>query len=40
MEWVNPRPEQIIQEIVFYHDSELDVSPILMAISGRSVRKN
>jgi hypothetical protein len=40
MEWVNPRPEQMIREIVFYHDSELDVSPILMAISGRSVRKN
>jgi hypothetical protein len=40
MEWVNPRPEQMIQEIVFYHDNELDVAPILMAISGRSVRKN
>jgi hypothetical protein len=40
LEWVNPRPEQMIREVVFYHDNELDVTPILMAVSGRSARKN
>jgi hypothetical protein len=37
LEWVNPKPKRTIAKIVFQHDSELDVSPILMAISGRSV---
>ena len=34
-EWVNPRPDEPIVEVIARHDNELDVSLILFAVSGR-----
>ena len=36
-EWANPRPGKKIARLVMKHDNELDVSLILLAVSGRSV---
>ena len=38
-EWINPRPQQDIDRIVVRHSNQLDVSLILMAVSGRHVRE-
>ncbi len=38
-EWVNPRPDKVIDRIIVQHDNELNVSLVLMAVSGRSVWK-
>lgn len=36
-EWVNPRPDKWIVEVVARHDNELDVSLMLFAVSGRDI---
>jgi len=36
-EWVNPRPGQEIKSITARHDDQLDVSLILVAVSGREL---
>lgn len=36
-EWVNPKPGKKIYRVVARHDDELDVTLVLLAISGRSV---
>ncbi len=38
-EWINPKPEQPIEKVVVEHDNVIDVSLLLFAISGRSVRE-
>jgi hypothetical protein len=37
-EWANPKPDRDIVRVAARHDGELDVSLILLALSGRSVR--
>jgi len=39
-EWVNPKPDKRILKVVARHDTELDVTLILLAVSGRSVWQN
>jgi hypothetical protein len=39
-EWVNPKPDKRILRVVARHDNELDVTLILLAVSGRSVWQN
>ena len=36
-EWVNPRPDQPIEKVTAGHDGVLDVSLIVLALSGRDV---
>jgi len=36
-EWVNPRPDRKIVQVIARHDNALDVSLVLFAISGRDV---
>jgi len=38
-EWINPRPEHRIVEVVVRHDNELDVSLLLLALSAREIRR-
>lgn len=38
-EWVNPRPDKKIIQVIARHDDELDVSLVLFAVSGRDVAK-
>ncbi|NOX56839.1 MAG: hypothetical protein GXP27_20845 [Planctomycetes bacterium] len=37
-EWINPKPKQPIEKLVIQHDDVLDISLLLFAVSGRTVR--